>query len=542
MMPSNQTEAISRSYYSKIVRFWPLLIPIIIILPGISEFPYPSEEALFSDITIAHYPYTLFLKKSLFEQGLVPLWSPLILSGHPFAANPLSGLWYPPGWLALLLPLPLGFNILVILHILWGGIGMYLLVRAEGVTYKPALFAAIAFESLPKLYSHYGAGHLTLLYAVPWTPWLLLIANRKIIEGAKSFFQQGIIFSLIILADIRWAIYAGAIWWGYYLWKHIKGLDDKKNANVKKSQSKKYPIFGLNISIWKKISSFGVAISKLLTQTVLALILSAPLILPLLEYVQLSTRSNLSQEEVLTYSLPPARLLGLIFPVFGGFHEWMLYPGAAVVVVSVVFLMFKKHSYHSKFYFWMAVFTLILSLGSYIPGISYIAGIPVFNLLRVPSRNLFLFGIVGILYSVHGIDFLMKDQLDKKEKRRIFLALTAIVFFVIVLGLGVALVTGGLPLNFVWGSVAIFVLSVWLFLLLSHIIPAQIWFLGLIGLGLFDWGIVNWFSFATRSKEEVLSERNALASYLSEKEGRFRIYSPSYSVPQHIASSYDLEL
>jgi hypothetical protein len=108
-----------------------LLLPVILLLPGLTAFPYPNPDARFSDLAITHYPNALYLRQSLFAEGRLPLWSPNILSGMPFAANPLAGVWYPPGWLALLLPLPLGFNLLLMIHLLWGMLGMYGLLRAE---------------------------------------------------------------------------------------------------------------------------------------------------------------------------------------------------------------------------------------------------------------------------------------------------------------------------------------------------------------------------------------------------------------------------
>jgi hypothetical protein len=111
-------------------------------------------------------------------------------------------MWYPPGWLALLLPLPLGFNIGVVIHLLWGGIGMYALARIEGRSQASAILVGMAFTALPKLYAHYGAGHLTLLYAVPWTPWLLW-AHRRCLERSRWAWGPAVILALIFLADPR---------------------------------------------------------------------------------------------------------------------------------------------------------------------------------------------------------------------------------------------------------------------------------------------------------------------------------------------------
>lgn len=45
-----------------------------------------------------------------------------------------------------------------------------------------------------------------------------------------------------------------------------------------------------------------------------------------------------------------------------------------------------------------------------------------------------------------------------------------------------------------------------------------------------------------RSPEEVFADGRAAAEWLAAQPGRFRVYSPSYSIPQHVAELYGLEL
>ncbi|MCK4452248.1 MAG: hypothetical protein KAX26_16880, partial [Anaerolineae bacterium] len=45
-----------------------------------------------------------------------------------------------------------------------------------------------------------------------------------------------------------------------------------------------------------------------------------------------------------------------------------------------------------------------------------------------------------------------------------------------------------------------------------------------------------------RSPEEVFADGRAAAEWLAVQPGRFRVYSPSYSIPQHVAELYGLEL
>jgi hypothetical protein len=71
-----------------------LLIPaLVILLRGWNGFAYPSSEAPYSDLTLTHYTNTAFLREQLVGSGTLPLWAPTILSGYPFIANPLNGMW-----------------------------------------------------------------------------------------------------------------------------------------------------------------------------------------------------------------------------------------------------------------------------------------------------------------------------------------------------------------------------------------------------------------------------------------------------------------
>jgi len=57
-----------------------------------------------------------------------------------------------------------------------------------------------------------------------------------------------------------------------------------------------------------------------------------PLALPLLDSLAFD-RSQMRPADMLAFSLPFARILGLIFPDFDGFHEYMLYAGQAVLLL-----------------------------------------------------------------------------------------------------------------------------------------------------------------------------------------------------------------
>ena len=56
-----------------------------------------------NDLTNMFYHWLSFAKSSI-QRGQLPLWNPYLSSGLPFVANPQPALFYPPTWLAVLMP------------------------------------------------------------------------------------------------------------------------------------------------------------------------------------------------------------------------------------------------------------------------------------------------------------------------------------------------------------------------------------------------------------------------------------------------------
>lgn len=517
----------------KIISLWPLLLPLLLFLPGLSGFPFPGAAAQFSDMVISHYPNAVYLKQAILDFGTIPLWSPTILSGYPFLAEPIAGLWYPLGWPALLFPLPLGFNIMVLLHILWGGIGMYCLLRAENLSHRASLVGALAFEFLPKIFAHFGAGHLTLVYAVFWTPWLLLSSIRLNwgfqILGCRFRFGlvSGLILGLIFLADPRWAAFAGLLWMVYWFTYSCERREKLQGGNTISSRLREILV------------KFRVL--PLVVQIVISVLVAFPLLIPLLEYTRLSTRAHLTPADLFVFSLPLERLLGLIYPDWGGNHELVLYPGGVIFVFGLVALLERSTHPKKRFWFWAALISLLYALGSSIPLLSYIALLPGISLLRVPSRALFVTGIALSALAAYGTEILMHVS-GIRNRRRINLVLTALTTFVLILTAGFIFLTSELLVNFIWGTAMIVLAVIGVAIILGGRVPAKIWFVALLGLALLDLLVMDSSVLNFRPQEAILSEQQEMAQYLVDQEGIFRVYSPSYSLPQQTAVTYGLEL
>lgn len=518
-LPESQVGEILSSRLSNtgkaIQDIWPFFLPVILLIPGIVGFAYPPAPGAYSDVSVTHFPNALFLLRSLLSWKTIPLWSPSILSGYPFAANPLSGLWYPPGWLALLFPLPLGFNLVIALHLIWAGWGMYRLLRAEGVSRLAGMLGGLALCCLPKLYAHYGAGHLTLIYAFCWTPWLLLSTRHWLAPGKNPPVPYaGIILSLIFLADVRWIAYAGLLWLAYTF-----------------SQPLGKPIIA---AVTSRAKYLGL-------HTCLAILLSGPLLVPFVEFVRLSTRALLTSQESTTFALPPGRLLGLLFPDFGGYFEWVFYPGASILLLALLGLIARRNTLAL---FWIAAagLTLALALGPALPLQAVLEAFPGYNLLRVPSRWLFITGIALAAGSGHGLDWLLENTKNLAAICRARLFLFAAGCMGATLAIGAWFMSGDVPPGFIWGAFTLLLGAGWLAFGLRMEKGPAFWVVGVFLFSLLDLLLVNRSLFVMRPATEVLEEGEQVVKAVSSKTGNYRIYSPSYSLPQQTAGYYGLEL
>lgn len=363
-----------------------LFLPSLTLCPNCVPFP---PNSTYTDLLISHLPNIEYWREWLWRYGQWPLWNAQLFGGQPFAADPLAGMGYPPNWLLLITPLPFGFNLLLALHLAWAGYGLFRFLRAEGLATAPAFCGGLAFAFTPKLIAHLGAGHVSLVFAVAWTPWLLLAlrAERSALavsarEGLRAGAMAGAALAVIFLADPRWAFYAGLLSMAYWFahWPQKSALT----------------------------AAFGFVASFLS--------LSAVLAVPLLDFVTRTDRSALTLAEAAAYSLPPWYLLGLIIPPLRGFHEWMTFLGIAPLLLAVLAGIFAVR----RLWFWI-VTTMVaaaFSLGSnfvvfpllfdFLPGMS---------LLRVPSRAWFIVALAVAVLAAHGLQLLMDVVLPKLRAR-----------------------------------------------------------------------------------------------------------------------------
>ncbi len=475
--------------------------------------------ARFTDLLISHWPNAAWVQQSIAEWGQIPLWNPNILSGIPFAADPLSGLWYPPNWLAVAFPGAIAFNILFWMHLTWAGLGAWALAREEGLSKWGAVLVGLVFGGAPKFVAHIALGHVGLVSAVSWTPWALLLTAMTLrqirTEGKwlKWSALTGAVLGLVFRADPRWSI-------------PLIGFSAAYGIRCVTRDRKPKP---------EKLRELAFAVT---VAGLFAAAIAACLGLPLWEFLRESTRSGIGASERAIFSLPLEGLLGTI-SILEGQPEWLAYFGASVLVISVL----SMFNTHHRPWFWIGVslFSTLLALGPATPLFNVFSAIPGADVLRVPARFLFISALGWAFLAGYGLDTLISNDSDLKT-RRVKIWLFAITSLILVVNIGVRII-GGLNSIRQLGPVITAIVA---FILITTAMLGRISKMRIIplvlGLVFFDLLWINTGLIEPKSTEAIFSDRSGLASSLQSDHGTSRVFSPSYSVPQPQAVLNGVEL
>ncbi len=492
-------------------RYWILAFPLLGLFPGLWGVFFPAQSS-YSDLLITHLPNALWIQNSLSKMGEIPLWSRLILSGYPFSANPLAGIFYFPSWWGLLFPQPAGLYGVIAFHLFVSGIGMAKFLEEKHMPAGVAIFGGLAFETMPRLWAHFLAGHMTLVFAMCWVPWLFWATERWIKKKGVRIGLPAMFWGLITLADLRVVLPIGVVWGGYLLFRMV--ILEKR---------------------WKDALLLGF-------EGMAGLILSTAVWLPLSEYARLSTRSGMSGAENLVFSLPLEHLWGLFIPDLGGSPEWVIYPGAMLLVL-LPFSM-RKHP-ESLFWWFVSLLAIFLSLGEASPGGGWLYRLLGLGLLRVPARMLFVTQFAWIMLGALVLFWWMERP--PQVTRLVRLMGIGMVAFLLLLALGVTIITGNVFRPLWVGGLVFFLAYAWMMFRQTSgklagfsSTPAALW--GMVVL-------CNGFVIASGAKvlpvKEILNQNAEVVRWMltqEQKTQNFRTYSPSYSLPQQTAAVYGIEM
>lgn len=479
-----------------------------------------------SDVTVIHWPKAHLMAQSWQGTHQLPLWTPANLSGMPLAANQLAMRFYPPAWLFALLPINLTLNLLFVFHLFWGGLGVYGLLRVGfDLDPIPAVAGALTFALGGKLLAHAAGGHVSLVGAMAWMPWALFgthqvwqIGGRAATDNWRWAMLAAVALAMQITTHTLITLYTGYLLAAYVAWQQASNL---------KSQISNPPglLSGAGKSQYLPILSIPL----------LAGLLGAAQLLPLAELAGYSNRA-LSLTQAGEFALTPLTLLvGGFLPDSRGGHEMVVYLG--LVPLFLAFWGLSRANRLSWFFGAVVLLAALFALGQATPLFTLVyRWLPGFRWVRTPTRVFLPASLAVAILAGMGMQRLAEGRLRLPAP-----AALGVGALTVALGLGLATLFG--QMNRAALGLALFPSLTLLGMgltarrgLPSHLALPALALLLFADLASFDLTLTRFISPA-----EAFAEGGAVADYLADQPGLFRTYSPSYSLPAHVAAQVDLQ-
>ncbi|HEU5377730.1 MAG TPA: YfhO family protein [Ktedonobacteraceae bacterium] len=315
------TQKIKRRFWKTSVAQWlspasQLVILILVALMTLWPAPF-TENQLFaawssSDLVFSQWPFALLIQRTFAQTRQLPFWNPYFGGGQPVGADPLAALFYPPTLLVHFFSLRNYFLLLILAHLVFAGLGTLLLARRSlKLPALPALVAAVSFMATPRLISHLGGGHVTIVQTVAWYPWLALTCWATVHKPRRWGAWLGICIGMTLLAGHPQMAYYGLLMTaGLAIWLLVK------QWKAEGRRSLFAPLVGL------------------LAASTLGILLAAVHLLPLMQLTSHSTRETaLSSGD----AIPPLNFLRALFILpsqLGSPWEVMITPGLIVLALA----------------------------------------------------------------------------------------------------------------------------------------------------------------------------------------------------------------
>lgn len=359
-----------------------------------------------TDIT-NHFEPTMRILSEFWCKGQFQLWNPYAHCGEPQIAIPQPNLFYPPNWTFAFLPFNKALALNLIGHQFVAGIGNYLLIISLGWGFAPACVAGVVAALSAYMFSL--STNYTLMASAAWLP--LVVFSLRSLRVGKRFLHlplSTVSIAMMILTG-RPEIFAPALLLLglYVLFSLQQNWTMQENA--------------LEIAGWQ----FG--------SIALGILLTAPFILPTIEWQSLSPRAQgLVSQEVLVWSanwydfvtmlLPqplgdlivrPDKFLNLA-AARPGYPPYLLaFVGTVVIALAIVGILDKS---------WRAglimsgvlVLFLVLAAGNNLPVAPYlVTHFPKLAVLRFPVKLLFFPVWLLSLFAARGLFLILNNRVSK---------------------------------------------------------------------------------------------------------------------------------
>ncbi len=522
--------------------------------------------------------------RELLNVSLTADWSQYINSGHTNNGGMASlQLLIYQRFIFHFIPAPASVAWFIVLHLFFGGAGVYCYCRAIGCGRAGSSLGALIFALAPENASLINAGHVMKIATISFAPWAFYFFE-------KGFQSRRVIFFLLTgftlafqFFNTHWQIaYYTCLGIGFYgVLRTLAILWRERHLSSRREISR---LLGMNLVVLLFfLSTVAISLSPLVfwsADTNRGVASGAN-----------AGKGGLQAEEAMMWSLPPEELITFVVPGFFGlsrqeggenptnisayywgrmvFTQTTDYMGLLPWLLLPLPLIFRRDRYT-----WLALFALaggiIFSMGKYtfiyqilfdhIPGI---------NRFRAPKMMMFI-PVLGLgVLAARGLDCLLDAELRQQRSFRYYLRslLGLPVLLLVLLGMELAgrnywissfFQMFAQPTRFEQGSQLVdqrwqnIVAETWLAALVAALhagaiwalvrrkIPTQYLLVGLMALYLLDTGRINdKFMFLVKVPEKVKGVRTPLIDYLAGalKSGEYRVLPLDGTDPMELASN-----
>ena len=364
------------------------------------------------------------------QSGEFPQWQPWIFSGMPSAEafSHISKLYFPEHLFKLFM---LPGMMIQMLHLLFAGLGCFLLLRHFKINYLSSILGSVGFMLTPYMTVMVVHGHGSQMMTAAYIPWIFwftvkLWENPNIIDTGFLAILMG--FQLQ-RAHAQIAYYTWMLIGAYSLLILIKRFREEPD--------KKYLIHSFSL--------FSIA-------CLLAIGLSLLIYLPAMDYTPFSIRGG-SQTGGADYnyatgwSFHPKEMLTFLIPSafgFGGQVYWGLMPftdypnymGIIILVLAIIGL-FEKRDFIHWFLITTSCLALLISFGKHFSLVYnlFFNIFPYFNKFRVPHMILILLQFNIAVLAAFGFESVanIKDKYIPKWFWG-FVGFGSVIFLLMILG------------------------------------------------------------------------------------------------------------
>jgi len=350
----------------------------------------------------------------MLRNGIFPLWNAQSGMGAPLMANYQSAFFYPPnlflwlgGFLNGISGIAYAQTVLVMIHLILGGIGMVLLTKSLGLSKTAQTISGISFGLTS--YAVARASFLSMNAAIAWIPfqlWSSLNFLRGSISDKNWQRRKYLIFHTIFLTFQLLSGHAQITWYTQILilfWALLWIIGEKRRKVFR--------------------NAYSLSLSMLI-----ALLISAVQLIPTAEYLLQSQRADaVSYDYAVNYSFWGWRILSLFSPnLFGNpgngnywvtadnYWEDAIYFGFIPLILAMIFFIRTMLGHKSNIpdakkvtLFWgiISLVGFIFALGKNTVIFPFLYRyIPSFDLFQAPTRFNVWLVVGGAILAGYGFD------------------------------------------------------------------------------------------------------------------------------------------